>query len=579
MSRQPDRALGGPVVLALVLLSAGYLVAVLPYLGDFPVLDWPQMGIIAPAHKLADEGVYGNDLFAGYHRSEERNYEYMPAYPLLVALSFELFGLGVWQARLVSVLCGWLTLLLIFQLGRQLYGTAAGLIAATLWVTLRPGRIPETSGIMGVDFARVVRYDVLVPVFVLAASCCFLWAMRQPADAGRASDRASTVRFFAAGLLAGLATLAHVYGAFILAVLAAVLLWHRGWGSWRAWPPYALLAGWGAALLPWVLYVLRDVPAYAGQMSRHHGRFGIFDLAFYRSNLEREIWRFAAWSGGSVEAAFLRPRAALWLLLVLVPVSSVVLWRRARRADGSLADRFLLLALPILELCLALLIALKRYYYAILVLPFMVLQLAFLADRWRRWAEHRGGRTALVGRVALAAVLGLVASEAGWGVARVHVTARQTTPYLQLTEAIASSIPTGSRLLISQPYWLGLKRRGHHELRSLNLVFLAPPSRPLAAVMRELAPDFVVLESYYLERDPTNPRASPGNAPVRRVFLALGAYLEERCSVTAGHDSESYGLVEVYDCRRAREAVSSAFHVAKPSFDPSRIDVTPTQSG
>ena len=104
----------------LLLLGVWYLVATLPYLADYPTVDWGQMGIAAPAYKLASHGVYGHDLFAGYYHSELRNYAYMPLYPVLVALSFKVLGLGVWQARLVSVLCGLGVVLLTAKLGRVL---------------------------------------------------------------------------------------------------------------------------------------------------------------------------------------------------------------------------------------------------------------------------------------------------------------------------------------------------------------------------------------------------------------------------------------------------------------------------
>src|SRR5215208_5379311 len=106
------------VAIVLAALIGWYGLATLPYLGDFPLLEWAQMGIAAPAYKLAMQGIYGNDLFAGFYRTEAYNYEYMPLYPLLVALSFKILGLGVWQARLVSVLCGLATILLTFWLGR-----------------------------------------------------------------------------------------------------------------------------------------------------------------------------------------------------------------------------------------------------------------------------------------------------------------------------------------------------------------------------------------------------------------------------------------------------------------------------
>ena len=56
----------------LALLASWYLLATLPYLGVFPVVEWAQMRIIEPAYKLATQGTYGNDLLAGFFGSEQR---------------------------------------------------------------------------------------------------------------------------------------------------------------------------------------------------------------------------------------------------------------------------------------------------------------------------------------------------------------------------------------------------------------------------------------------------------------------------------------------------------------------------
>ena len=69
------------VSLAFAILVCWYGLATLPYLADFPILDWAQNGIAAPAYKLATTGVYGNDLFTGFYHTETYNYEYMPLYP------------------------------------------------------------------------------------------------------------------------------------------------------------------------------------------------------------------------------------------------------------------------------------------------------------------------------------------------------------------------------------------------------------------------------------------------------------------------------------------------------------------
>ena len=531
VSKDVDRR---TTVWVLTLLAVGYLVATVPHLADFPLQDWPQMGIAAPAWKLAAEGVYGNDLFAGYHRSELRNYEYMPAYPLLVAGAFEVFGLGVIQARAVSVFCGLLAVLLTFELGRRCHGRRVGLTAAAILCGLRLGLLPETSGIPLVDYSRIIRYDILVPVAVLAASVLFL----------RARESGRALVFFGAGVCAGVATLAHVYGTFMLVVLAVTLLWHDGWEGLRRPPLYLLVAGWWVALSPWILYILQDPQAYLGQMSRHAGRFDLLDPTFYWSNLRREIGRYGPWFKGGFPETFLQPRVGIWWLLAGAPVAWLSLWRRVRAA-GRLADRLLFLSVPMLALCLALFIFMKRPVYVLLILPFLALWLGLVAsEAWRCGARRRGWRVAL-GAFALLALF-----ESGWAVARTLDSARRASPYEPLCERLAASIPSGSRLLISQPYWLGLAKHGDFELRSANLVFLMAREMSVAEAMSRLDVDGVVIEEYFLDAAPSEGQGPPPGSEAKGVFLALRSFLERHCSArVTRHPDDDYGAVSVYLCR------------------------------
>src|SRR5512134_845271 len=118
-------------VLVLAAVLVWYAAATLPYLGDFPPpTDWGEMEIAATAHKLAAAGVFGNDLFAGFYGAERHYYVFMPLHPVLMAAAFKLFGLGVVQARLVSVAWGALVLVLTFLVGRRLASPSVGLGAA-----------------------------------------------------------------------------------------------------------------------------------------------------------------------------------------------------------------------------------------------------------------------------------------------------------------------------------------------------------------------------------------------------------------------------------------------------------------
>lgn len=529
LGRRPSRW----TLIALSLTVAWYLLATLPYLADYPLVDWPQMGIAAPAHKLATEGVYGNDLFTGFYRTELRNYEYMPAYPILVALSFEIFGLGIWQARIVSVTCGLLAVLLTFRLGRQLAGTTVGVLAAVALSVVRPGGEPGTSGITLIDVSRGIRYDILVPVFVLGAASAFIWSLDKLSNqSGRQPARASW-GLFATGVLAGLATLSHLYGGFILVVVFLSLSC-----EWRAGtivrPPWHLIvAGVVVALLPWATYVIQDLEAYRGQMARHEGRFDLLDPLFYVRNLAREYHRYGAWAQG-FPSGLLVPRIGIWIVLLGVPASLVLLWRRVR-STGDYRERFLLLAFPTLAALLALLVNLKRHVYLVLLLPFIALQLGMLARHaWDWTGHHRHGKT---GRTILLGIAFLCVVEGAVGVTRMLDRAGNATPYTEVTAAIAQHLPPGSRALISQPFWLGL---ADYETRSLNLPFVMSSSIPIEATLDSIGADYVVVERAFFE---------PGTSGAHALWQRVKRYLETHCALAGTVDGGAYGTIEVHECR------------------------------
>lgn len=530
-------------LLGLGLFTAVFLLASLPYLADYPPQDWPQMGIAAPAWKLAHEGVYGNDLFEGFHRSELRNYEYMPAYPLLVAAGFRSLGLGVKEARLVSLLCGWATMILTFTLGRLFWGRGVGFAAAGVLLFLRLGLLPGSSGIPLLDLSRLIRYDILVPVPVLGSTICFLLAL----DSDRRRRRA--VLLLAAGALAGIAGLAHVYGAFILGVLLAVLAWRLRTRVFTRPDAYLVSLGFLLAVMPWITYVAADLESYIGQMSRHVGRFDLLDPAFYWQNLLREPGRFHRWLEGGFPATLLRPRVGIWLLLGLLPVAFVILTRRVLRPDSRASDVLLWISLPFLELCLALLIYMKRPNYVALLLPFLGLWLGIAGTTvWRLTAKKK------LARVSIGLVLCLALVETGSALAAMRRAARTTSPYLEVCARIAHQLPTARRILISQPYWLCLEQAGDYELRSIHLAFLLAKTMSVDTALAGIAPDAVIIERRFLEPEPNDPRGPQPGSPGKEFFLEVAGYLERRCSADVGLvDDATYGMIEIYSCTDGNE--------------------------
>lgn len=233
-----------------------YLAVSLDRLSVFPAVGEDEPWIAAAPYKLASEGVYGSDLFAGYYGVDRHNYQHMPLYPLLQAGLFKAAGVGVFQMRLLPVTFGLGLLLVVFLVGTQLADERVGALAVVLMLGLRIAAGGDATGILFLDRVRINRYDIAVPVFGLLALWAFLRAGRTPIPAW----------YFLTGALTGLASLSHLFGAFWLPVFVALLLW--GWqGHGRRTRAMSLvMLGFLLTWLPWIAYIASGWDDYLGQM-------------------------------------------------------------------------------------------------------------------------------------------------------------------------------------------------------------------------------------------------------------------------------------------------------------------------
>ncbi|MEP7200105.1 MAG: hypothetical protein ABI874_09825, partial [Chloroflexota bacterium] len=79
-------------------------------LDRLPAVHDDEVWILSPGYTLFTRGVYGSDLLAGFSQIENIYLEFMPLMSLLQGASARLFGLGVFQMRVVPVALGTLTL-------------------------------------------------------------------------------------------------------------------------------------------------------------------------------------------------------------------------------------------------------------------------------------------------------------------------------------------------------------------------------------------------------------------------------------------------------------------------------------
>jgi 4-amino-4-deoxy-L-arabinose transferase-like glycosyltransferase len=254
-----------PVLLALVALGAVLRTAWLR--ADPP---WfPTVGII-----WHDEGAWvhnaRNKALFGAWREDEWNPMYVaPVFTLAEYASFSAFGVGTWQARLVSAVAGTISVALLALGVRRLAGTSAGAIAAALLAT---------------DYVYVM-YDRAAIMEALMVACIVAawWAST------KAEDRPEWGAL--AGAFAAAAYFTKAAAAFYVGALAIAAAWsllrprvsHERKAA--VWTLAGLAVAFGAAAVFFVLPHWTDYRFYNWQMSVT--RKPSYDL---RSLLTRVSW-------------------------------------------------------------------------------------------------------------------------------------------------------------------------------------------------------------------------------------------------------------------------------------------------
>ena len=165
-----------------------------------------------PAYSLITEGSIRNPTFAASD-SEFSVCVKPPAHTLLLAPVFKTFGIGIIQARLLSVCAGVAAVILTFWLGCVLVSPAVGVLASWLVVTDNFFFIAS----------RTARPEIFVTV-------CALLAMGL---AIRSTENDSLIRAIIAGLAAGIGMMFHPNGLPLSLGAFALLFWQSRRAIWK----------------------------------------------------------------------------------------------------------------------------------------------------------------------------------------------------------------------------------------------------------------------------------------------------------------------------------------------------------
>jgi 4-amino-4-deoxy-L-arabinose transferase-like glycosyltransferase len=452
----------------LVLAIAILFVSVLPNLANHPTLTDDEAWVMSSAYKLAEEGVFGSDMFAGFFHADERYFFNMPAHHFMIAGAFKLLGAGIVEARLVGLVYGIATLVLAYLIARKLYGVAAGALTLGLLLFLRLN-IGFDTGLPLPELAANMRYDLAPVPFILGGVYLLLGGSTFRRAAG-------------AGALLGFAVLLQFYGAFMLPIAAAFLASESLPRKQRA-KLIGVLAGAAALVaLPYALFIASAPDDFAGQAGTIDRRADFHQPSFYIDNLTREADRFIRplafkevprgadhalvdpqWLSLQ-ETVTRRPSAKAAVLLGLPLALGVMALRTVR--ERSRGDRLMLLCLGGLVAQYALFESTKFYIYWMPVVPFLCIGIAAFATSVLR-PPSRG---VLHLAAAAATVLVLTVFLGEGSVARIGGirAADGAMNYEKVSREIHQHVPPGSRVVGSTSLWWGLRDM---DFRSYFLFF------------------------------------------------------------------------------------------------------------
>jgi 4-amino-4-deoxy-L-arabinose transferase-like glycosyltransferase len=517
-----------PTRAILSLVLAAYLIGSLAGLDVYPTVGQDEPWIASVPYKLATEGVFGTDLFAGLAGMERHHYQHAPMYPLLEAAVFKVAGVGVSQMRMLSVIFGLLLLLAAFYVGRLIGDDRIGLVAVLLLVLLRLGGGDGVTGILLLDRARVNRYDIAVPVFGLLAFAAYLRA----ASGRRRRDWAWV------GFLSALSGLSHLFGMFWAVVLGGLSLRRAGWHAFHTSDIWIAGLGFAVAVAPWILYILTGWTDYVGQMRTVADRFDVLSPAFYLSN--------AMFGDGPISFRWLLEtiralpfdRIGAWTALIGVPAAAATMLQTEPQPESA-ARTFAWAAIGQLLLFVVLL-RVKTVSYMIALWPLGALCLAWLGVRL--WDRRRGWL-----RVALVVMAGAIAIEGGTRILHARGVASRTTSYEWFTTDVARCIPDGSLVLGLQHYWLGLRQ---FPFRSWLLpLYLTNPRMtdtpvPFDVAIERIDPDVILIDRYMAE---LFAQTSRPDDPLNRLGDEFKAFSERHVLTPACVVRDrSYGEMRVY---------------------------------
>jgi 4-amino-4-deoxy-L-arabinose transferase-like glycosyltransferase len=204
--------------------------------GSFALVRPPLFDGVDALHAEAARGVLVTHDWATFHINGMRYLENPPLLPWSIAVSFHLFGISAWAARLPLAFYALALFLVVFVLGRRLFGTPqAGFWSSACLLT--------ASGVFG--FAHILLPEIVLCLW-LSLAIYFFWKSLEEARPSLASACG-----FAICCALGVLTMGLVGVIFPVAIIFIYLLFTKDLRHILRWHPWTGLFVFLIIALPW----------------------------------------------------------------------------------------------------------------------------------------------------------------------------------------------------------------------------------------------------------------------------------------------------------------------------------------
>jgi 4-amino-4-deoxy-L-arabinose transferase-like glycosyltransferase len=512
-------------IAGLLVVVAAYLHNTLPFLTMMPRVNVDEPWLIERAYQVLHTGRPSQPMLG-----LAQAYLLQPGYGYLVAPWIGLFGVGIFQARLLAVILGLGTVLSIAAIGRRLASDGAGLFAAAFLLS--------DSNFLG--GARMARTDIPAVFFIALSFLLFL--------IGRERQRATW--YAASGMSTAAAILCHGNSFWAAVILGLWYAMDNGPAMFRRPYGYAYAAGLLGALAPYLIVAMSHRHELSVQIARFAGdRVPGWRPSFLLEQIRLEPLRYHDWYFGLVTDTVRNPVLRVFQIAIVCGFGYAgIAWLSSRASDErrSMAMVFVWAAGA------AAIFAAFINNKALVYLPHVLLGFAVIAGVFTAWicgvlaTALKPRYTA--GAIAFALLLAHTIAGAAYYEKWYALTRRtELLPYESTARTIKHLLPAGPKYVYgAAQFWIPFAE----EKGVAFFSHAAPGPSPAGdhlwpAGASDGRPLFLLIDERQWEPELVSPTGG------REWQSSWIAFIESQCRLRSYAPGTAYGTLAAYECGRS----------------------------